>query len=293
MNTKRLFALLLSVMLLLGLTGCQDDPPPVFSRPTLEGFDSTIVGDVTIDILSIGKADAILITTKNHAVVIDTGEDDDGGKVLDALAARGVDTIDYLIITHFDRDHVGGAERVISLMPVKQILQPNYSNDRKEFTKYQEAVKAHNVPVTVMGKEDIDFYLDDVQFNVTPPWRNKYPGNEYDNQMSLVVTMWHGNNTFVFAGDAQKERLKELIARGGLKADFLKVPHHGVMDSSSEQFLQMVQPEYAVICDSNKNPASDELLSLLNVMGVKVYQTKDGDVTCVSDGQTLTVTQTP
>jgi len=250
-------------------------------------------------VLSVGKADAIVITTANEVMVIDCGDKGDGGKVLDYLSSIGRDSIDYLIITHFDRDHVGGADTVIQNGNVKQVYQPDYVGTRPEYTAYVNAAQDMGVPITkLQAGKDLDFTMDDVQVNINPPQKTSYSGSidtqdESDNCYSLCTTLWHGDMTLVFAGDAYKDRLKELVNRGGMKADFLKVPHHGVMDGNSKTYFDLLKPTYAAICDSAKYPADPKLVKLLTDIGTEMYETKDGNIDVVSNGKALTVTQTP
>jgi len=268
-----------------------------YVRPTVPGFDKTVAGTLEVRVLKVGKADSIVITTAAKVMVIDCGNVGDGGKSLDYLNSIGRTSIDWLIITHFDKDHVGGAEAVLQNMPVKQIYQPDYVGTRPEYTAYVNAAEAAGAPITKLkAGQDLNFAMDDVQVNIDPPERATYPGStakedEADNDYSLCTTLWHGNMTLVFAGDAYQDRLKELVNRGGMKVDFLKVPHHGVMDASSKAYFDALRPTYAAICDSSKNPADPQLVKLLTDIGTKVYDTKDGSVDVVSDGQKLTVTQ--
>lgn len=245
-------------------------------------------GSLYVSILDIGKADAIILRTENHTVVIDCGEKGDGKDVLNCLSENNVDSIDYLFITHFDKDHVGGAAKVINGISVGEIITPDYEGTNDEYEQFLDAALENNITPAALT-ENMTFTLDDALFEVFPPMKTSY--QEEDNDFSLVISVTHGENTFLFAGDAEKERLSELSKQLDLRHTFLKVPHHGNYNAMTKSFLTSVNPKYAVITCSEKNPASDEVLNILDSLGCEVFQTVSADVYAVSDGQTITVSQ--
>lgn len=244
--------------------------------------------DFYVSVLDVGKADAIILRTKEHTMVIDCGEKGDGKDILEYLSENNIQYIDYLFITHFDKDHVGGAAKVINNIDIGEIITPDYEGSNSEYEKYIEAVSNRNITPTAL-KEKITFILDDVSFEVLPPQKDQY--EEPDNDYSLVISVTHGENKFLFAGDAEKERLKELYVQLDLKHTFLKVPHHGKADSEMLSFLNKVNPAYAVITCSQKEPPSDEVINILNRLGSTTYLTSDGQVDAVSDGKTISINQ--
>ena len=135
----------------------------------------------------------------------------------------------------------------------------------------------------------MSFILDDCLFEIYPPLKSSYSND--DNDFSLVISVTHGNNKLLFAGDAEAERLSELSGQMYLKHDFLKVPHHGNWNKNTKQFLQSVSPSYAVITCSEKNPASDEIISCLDSLNCKTYLTQNGEVNIMSDGEKIEISQ--
>jgi len=112
-----------------------------------------------------------------------------------------------------------------------------------------------------------------------------------DNDVSLVTEIRHGDLSFLFPGDAEEARLREWLSEHTERYDFLKAPHHGRWNDASEAFYQTVDPALCVITDSEKNPADEETLSILESLGTKVYLTRNGTIRVTSDGKTLTVEQ--
>jgi len=284
---KRIACLLTIVILIVSLTACGAEQ--AVSNSSIEA--SVIeAGTFKTAVLDIGKADAIILQTENHVVLIDAGKEKNGAEVLEYLQNEKIAKLDYLIITHFDKDHVGGADRVLRNIPVENIIQPYYTRDSKQYKQYiaiLEEVEITPLPLT----ETLTFTLDDVEFTVYPSGRTDYGEDDPDNEWSLVVSARHEENSFLFAGDAIGERLQELLAMETLEHTFLKVPHHGKYDKSSGRFLEAVSPQYAVITCSKSSSPSGKVLKKLKELGTEVYLTQEGNVICVSDGSSIEVRQ--
>lgn len=263
------------------LCGCQKKEDSVFDIHEVTGnFDFTV--------LKAGQADAIVLKTENHNIIIDCGEKDDGDKIAEYLAENGISHIDYLFITHFDKDHVGGFPETIKNVGVKNIIVPDYEGHNSEYKKYLKAVEENNLTATPLT-EDTSFTLDDVLFDVSVPKKKVYA--EEDNDFSLVISATHGENTFLFTGDAEKERIAEIVSEFKNQYDFLKVPHHGRYNENTKKLIDSVKPTYAVICDSKKNPAEEKTTDILKSAGSKIYHTKDGDINVSSNGTEIKITQ--
>lgn len=280
---------IITIGLMFLLAGCQT------GADTTPDTDSGAVGIYTFNI---GKADAILITTENHTVLIDTGLDKNGDDIAAYLKEQGIVKIDYLIITHFDKDHVGGADIIIEEFSIDQVIMPNYTKDAKQYNQFVEAMEQMELSQTVLIDE-MSFTLDDASFTIYPSqmeFRDYSDGNEdesEENNHSLVVRLNHGENNLLFTGDAMASRIDDLLATDEIvntTYNFLKVPHHGKYNERSEAFISAIQPQYAVITCSEDNPADERIISALEAAGTQVFLTTEGNVYCVSDGTTLTVT---
>ncbi|MCD8180528.1 MAG: MBL fold metallo-hydrolase [Firmicutes bacterium] len=269
------------------LCGCQS--ASTRGQPIESAEIPEVTGEFSVSLLKVGKADAIILQTENHCAVIDCGEKSDGDEVAEHLADIGVESVDYLFITHFDKDHVGGAAEVISTVGAERIIIPDYSASSDEYTAFIEAAEESGVTPERLS-EYMTFVMDDVLFEVYPPQRQSYA--EEDNDFSLAVSVKHGSNSFLFAGDAESVRLSEILEQtGGAEYDFLKVPHHGNFNSMTSQFIAAVNPTFAVITCNKKNPADEETIAALENAGSEIYYTMNGDVLVTSDGESITVTQ--
>lgn len=245
---------------------------------------------VKVTFFDVGKGDAILIETENHNMLIDTGYDRTSGVILDYLEKENVQELDYLIFTHFDKDHVGGADQILKQVKAGEILQPDYESDGGQYLEYKEIAEEMALQPTVVT-ETMRFSLDGAEFLIYPPEQKEY--EEEDNDFSLVVSVTYGKRSFLFTGDCERVRLNELLRQEefDLVHNVLKVPHHGKDEKNSEEFLKAVFPKAAVITCSEEEPDREKICEILNELGTEIYLTADGTVTCLCDEDTIQIIQ--
>lgn len=239
-------------------------------------------------VLKVGQADAIIMQTANNCVIIDCGEKGDGKKILEYLEENKITSVSKLFITHFDKDHVGGAAKVINNVNVEEIVTPCYKGTSGEYENFLSAAESKGLSPFEID-ENRSFILDDVLFEVFPPQKKTY--KEGDNDFSLLISVTHGKNRFLFTGDAEEERTAEILKTVKGEYTFLKVPHHGRFNQKTEALINSIKPRYAVITDSEKNPAEEATLNALEGSGCRVYETKNGDVFVSSGGEDIEIKQ--
>lgn len=253
---------------------------------------------LTLDFYKIGKADAIFLRGTDDdgtpfSVLIDTGEADDAPEITEKLRAAGVDALDYLILTHFDKDHIGGLPALLSKISADHILMPDYVGSGEPY-EAMAALFADGTHPTQVLTADTQFTCGNTHFSVSVPKQETY-AKKQDNNASLVITVTHGKQILYFAGDAeqlrQEELISELSAAGITKTALLKVPHHGVYNDGIDAFLAACAPQNAIITCSDKNPPDPETLSCLNALDTKTFLTADGDIRVVCTEDSITVTQ--
>lgn len=253
---------------------------------------------LTLDFYKIGKADAILIRGVQEdgtpfSVLIDTGESDDAPEIVEKIRAVGIETLDYLILTHFDKDHIGGVAGVLSSLSAGHILMPDYIGEGAPYEQMTALFADGSYPVQVLT-EDTQFTLGKTAFSVSVPKQSSY-AKKQDNNASLVITVTHGTQFLYLTGDAealrQKELISELSSAGITKTALLKVPHHGVYNDGIDTFFAACSPANAIITCSDKNPPDAMTISQLNALNAKVYLTSDGDIRAVCSETGITVTQ--
>lgn len=285
MPAKKLTAMLLGVLTWLTASAC--------TAGSAGKTDNSlpVTGNVTITALDIGKADALVVQTQNTVTVIDTGNKGDGKKIEKFLTKQGIETIDTLIITHFDKDHVGGAARLVNRMKINTIYVPDYTAESEEYLSFIEKTEECGNSVTVLSaKEKTEWQADDAAMSLYAPEQTAYGKNE-ENDFSLALYMQHGSNTFLFAGDAENARMKEIIGLHLGEVDFLKFPYHGNYLASTENFLDACKPKVGIVCCSEKEYADPSTVETLEKRGVETYYTCQGNVTVVSDGNSLQSSQ--
>ncbi|WP_283680600.1 ComEC/Rec2 family competence protein [Parablautia sp. Marseille-Q6255] len=246
-----------------------------------------------IVLLKVGKADAIIAQANGKAIVIDAGEEEDGEEIVTYLKNQGLSRIEALIITHYDRDHVGGADTLVEEMEIGEVIIPDYTGSHTEYVDFITALEEKRI-VPKKLTQPMEFTFGEATVRTEPPlsYDNTTGAIEMDNNFSLITTITHGHNQLLFMGDAEKQRIRSwLDQENDVACDFIKIPHHGVYNTALRDLLEASEPEYAVICSSNKNPADVPTLELLKQYGVKTYQTKDGNVTVLSDGNMLELKQ--
>lgn len=295
---KVLFAILLVAAIIAGtlywLRRHRIEPPP---NPT--PFETK--GRLQIVALDVGQGDGFLIVSPGgKTVLIDAGNARAGDSVVAALQRRNLRTIDLAVATHPHADHIAGLRRVIGKLTVKQLLDSGQSFASTEYEKLLRAVKERKVAYTKAGKGQT-FDLDSgVRLEAFNPRGNGQwitgvrEGGSVENANSVVLRLTYGNFTMLFTGDAEAETEAELIkAKLPMRAQVLKVGHHGSRHATSERFLNAVNPQVAIIScgmDNRYGHPSQPTLDRLKRSNVQVHRTDlSGEITIVSDGNTFQV----
>ena len=235
-----------------------------------------------------GKADSCVISDGEHNIMIDTGESTLTADILSYFSQNKITKLDCLIITHFDKDHVGSASAIIENIAVDTVFQSNVPKDSEYYTAYLNALEKKDItPTTVSGNYDLTLGEMTIQINGS---QTVYEKNESNNS-SLITSLFYGDTSFIFMGDAQNDRLKDFIAQNSNTYDFVKIPYHGNYQKQLDNLLKSINPQYAVITSSKEEPEEESMTDLLDEMGIKYYLTRAGDITVTSDKTNITVTQ--
>jgi competence protein ComEC len=250
-------------------------------------------GEVLFHFIDVGQGDAILITSSDGNMLIDTSIKSQRDELDAYLKSAGIKTIDYLILTHPDSDHIGNADYIIENYDIKNILLPNCVSTTDTFERMLTAME--NSDANVINPEPgYVFYLGALQNTVLAPL------GEYKdvNDMSIVIKSVFGDTSVMLTGDAEKYSEADIVERWSIEAldsDILKVGHHGSETSTTDEFLAKVSPTIAVISCGEGNryghprPA---LLDRLEAEGITVYRTDvDGTVVFKTDGNEFTLVE--
>lgn len=254
-------------------------------------------GELIIHYLDLGQADSILLELPNNEIMlIDAGNNSDGQKLVNYLREQGIDTIDYLIGTHPHADHIDGLDDVIENFVIGRIYMPEVIHTTKTFEDVLLAVQRKGKKITP-ARTGVSIIDDPVlQIYFLSPISNNYKDL---NHYSAVVKVDFLDKSFLFTGDAEKINEEEMIEKYGvrLKSHILKVGHHGSNTSTSEEFIEKVVPDYAVISvgkDNSYGHPSALVIQRLQNHGVKIYRTDlQGTIIARSDGQQILFNQDP
>jgi competence protein ComEC len=201
----------------------------------------------------IGQGNAVIVRTASHALLYDAGprfsrESDAGHRVLVPLL-RALDTpLDLLVLSHRDSDHTGGAMAVLKMQANAGLLSS--IDDDHELQSLRQARRC------VAGQR---WRWDGVDFELLHPAARDYEVASKSNAMSCMLRISSGSASALLVGDIEQAQEARLVAEqanaafNGLKSDLLLVPHHGSKSSSSEAFLDAVQPRFAVVQTGYRN----------------------------------------
>lgn len=235
------------------------------------GYSEVIFADV-------GEADAALITTRHRkAVLIDGGDVGAGENTLSYLMrANSVDCLDAVFVSHMHKDHMSGVIELIEMgFPIERVYVSRLAEIDE---KLQSAAESKGVPISKIAEGFVE--VDGVTFTVL---NEGIPDTSDENDLSLILRMDYGENSFLFTGDSGKPQEKELIQESNCDVDFIKVAHHGSRSSTSGEFIESVTPKLAVISageDNLYNHPSSETLKTLKNNNVPVLRTdRDGTIT--------------
>lgn len=250
---------------------------------------------VTVSFIDVGQGDCILIQTDESNVLIDAGESENAETVEQYLTDNGVETLDYIVATHPHSDHIGALPKIITDMNVEHILQGKMSDDivptTRVYEKYLTAIADKGLTITSAVVGDV-YDLGNAQLEIVAPNSDDYSDL---NDISVVTILTHGDNKFIFTGDASKRSEKEMLQNGLLEdVDVLKVGHHGSDTATTQEFLDAITPEIAVImCGVNNKYGHpcEETMDKLYDANIEVYRTdEEGTIHMVSNGSTIETT---
>ena len=251
------------------------------------------VKTVQVHFVDVGQGDCILIQGNGQAVLIDAGENDQGDRVAGYLASVGVTSLDLAIGTHPHSDHIGGLDVVLEQIPAEEVWMPDLPDSLIPTTRtYEDLLDA----ISETGAEGVLAQPGDSLEICGGLLEVLGPLKDYDNlnDMSLVTKFTYGDKAFLFTGDMEKIPESDLLAAGAdLKADVLKMGHHGSSTSSGKAFVQTVNPDIFVIEVGEGNSYGHphrEILALLKELSAEVWRTDlNGNIVMTCDGSSITV----
>ncbi len=287
-NFKSLIAKAILIVLLLS---------SVFLFSSLDNDSMLPENQLSVFMIDVGQGDAFLIKFPNgESALVDAGKAsvyfDNGERViLPLLNYLGVNKIDYGFISHMDLDHYGGFISLINAGKINTVYKPSIDSSSSKDVQFERFANSHYLKTTSykmqslkMGNCRIYILNDDDE--------TKKLGLS-SNDRSGILKIVYGETSFLFTGDASKDVEKMLIDRFSyfLDSDFLKAGHHGSKTSTSNNFLDFVSPDYALISagiQNNFGHPSQEVISKLNERKIGILRSDDkGGILLVSNGENI------
>ena len=257
-------------------------------------------GTLAVHNINVGQSVSTLVVgPTGETMLIDTGHfTDDGEYVLEYLRAHDIDRIDYLVTSHNDADHIGGNAAVVEYYETEAdgigaIYDPGIAASTQTYGEYLDAVEKYDVRL-FRTQEGDSIRFENVSVQVLGPPADQLSGGDR-NENSIVLRFEFGQTSFLYTGDAEVEQETYLVENYGsqLQSTVYKAGHHGSSSSSSDELLDAVDPEAAIISsayDSQYGHPHDEVLQNFAERSIPAYWTAThGDAVFVSNGDAISV----
>ena len=242
-----------------------------------------------ITVLDVGKGDCILVQTGENTVMIDTGYKADREKIVQYLASHNISRLDALIISHFHKDHVGGAAGILEKIPVGMVYMPDYEGTRDTYLEMMKVIQNKGIPAQRLTA-DVSFQLNGAEYTIYPSAVPYDAEAENDNDVSMAATVKFSGHSAFFAGDLEEAGITAIAdhARAlglDLRSDIIKLPHHGRTSNNSDVLLDMVNPKIALITDGSSERAYGEMIDNLTKRNCEYHcSAADGTFIIKADG---------
>lgn len=260
-----------------------------------EIITSESLGEIRVTFIDVGQGDSILVEDNGHNMLIDTGYYSEYENLTATLNEHSVDTIDCLVLTHPDADHIQSAPEIISEYSVQKIYTTNIESESKSYEYLQKIISLFGVDVVYPSAGDyIDFGT--ATYYVAGPVKNEEGIYDDVNSYSLIIKIINGNDSFLLTGDATGDETKDILNAGiDVSAMVYKAAHHGSANDGCNEdiFVNAVNPQIAVIScglDNSYGHPHRETMQLFNNKELYVYRTDTmGSISFLSTGNSISV----
>ncbi|MFQ9976805.1 ComEC/Rec2 family competence protein [Clostridium cadaveris] len=246
--------------------------------------------ELKVHFIDVGQGDSILVQFKNKNLLIDAGPRSSSNDLLKYLKGINLTKLDYVVATHPHEDHIGGMPEIIKNFEIGEFYAPKKQASTKIFQTMVEDLKKKNHKINV-AKAGVSLDMDsDISVEMIAPNSSDY---ENVNNYSAVIKVTYKDTSFLFTGDAEKLSEKEILQKKyDIKADVLKLGHHGSSTSSSKEFLDKVNPKIAVASLGKNNDYGHphkEIIKAMKDRKISFYRTDElGTIVLKSDGKNIT-----
>jgi competence protein ComEC len=250
--------------------------------------------DFQVHFLDVGQGDSILVFYPDgKTMLVDGGKREMGKYVVQYLKDQGVKSLDLVVSTHPDADHLGGLIDVLETIPVKAVLDSGKAHTTVIYSDYLRVLQAKGIPVSV-AKEG---QLLDLDKRVRVEVLNSGDAHEDNNEASIVLKLSMNTIDFLLTGDAEAGQEAKMVQTFNVEAEVLKAGHHGSATSTSDVFLDEVKPKVAILSygkDNSYGHPHKEVLDRLSRWGTSIFSTaQSGSIVVKTNGSTYDVLAHP
>lgn len=285
-NAKKLISLSLALLLSTFSLGCKQ--ANAINKTDIETIKTqeTSVGDMKVHYIDVGQADSELIQVDGKNILIDAGNND--SMAYNYLKQLGIKKIDYVIATHPHSDHIGGMTSVINNFEIGEFYAPKVNHTTKTFENMIKALQNKGIKLTAPTIGDT-LTIGNATMQFLAPNGSKYQDL---NNYSIVCKLKYGNTSYLFTGDAESLSEGEILAKQlDISADVLKLGHHGSHSSTSQAFLDKVNPRYAIVScgkDNDYGHPHQETTDKLNAKNINILRIDvSGTIISTSNGNNI------
>ncbi len=285
-NAKKLLSLSLAVLLSTFALGCKQANAVDKVNINTDNTQVTSLNDMKVHYIDVGQGDSELIQVDGKNILIDAGNND--SMAYNYLKQLGIKKIDYVMATHPHSDHIGGMTQIINEFDIGEFYAPKVNHTTKTFENMIKALQSKGIKLIAPTPGDT-LNVGNATLQFLAPNSTKY---EDMNNYSIACKLKYGNTSYVFMGDAEALSEGEILAKQlDISADVLKLGHHGSHSSTSQAFLEKVNPQYAIVSCGKGNDYGhphQETIDKLNKKGIEVLRTDvSGTIISTSDGNNI------
>lgn len=284
--------------------------PQGFGTESLQGNDQgngaeSEENSLEVHFIDVGQGDATLIKCDGETMLIDAAGEDKGTALRYYLRKQGVEKVDYLVLTHPDSDHIGSADVILTKFPVENVIMSYYERESTSYRNLKQTLEYKRITPQIAAAGQ-SFEVGSARCTLLGPLQEY----ETPNDASVILLVEHGENRFLFTGDAETKAEEALVKYADslqesesqqdtelqqnvelLRADVYKAGHHGSSTSSTDQFLDAVKPTYVVISCAKGNDYGHphrETMERFSERNIQVYRTDEqGTIVLFSDGEQI------
>ncbi len=255
----------------------------------IEYTDETSDGTLAVHYLDVGQGDSIFIELPNsETMLIDSGENYHGEGIINYINDCGKYKIDYLVATHPHADHIGSMSYIVRHMDIGEIYMPKVSTSTRTYENLLDSISDKGLKIKSATAGTSILKETDLEIEILAPV-NIYEDDL--NNCSIILKITYKDRSFLFTGDAEEKEFEEVYLN--MSADVLKVAHHGSRTSTTEEILERINPEVAVISlakDNEYGHPHKSTIKYLEEFDCDIYRTdKDKTITISTDGYNIEV----